>query len=192
MLASMCGPPTMSRGKLPNQSVPRSKKCGNFRLNTVLEQSTLSFSRRGQSNGYKFLTVSTRAMTRTQARDQASEPNPYTSPVTPPAISGSPRPAVSKHPKSGMQLIIAVVCCLWILSCTLWFCAAIYEVIRFTLLQDAYGPHTSVFRNAYLTSAAIAFLLGVPAAIVLFRIRLPYMRNQPNARSADKANAKAG
>ena len=130
-------------------------------------------------------------MTRTQARDQASEPNPYTPPVTPPAISRWPRPAVSKHPKSGVQLIISVVCCLWILFCTLWFCAAIYELIRFTLLQDAYGQHTSVFRTAYLKSAAIAFLLGVPAAIVFFRIRLPYMRNQADARSADKANSKA-
>ena len=122
---------------------------------------------------------------------RASEPNPYTPPGTPTAISRWPRPAGSKQPKSGVQLVVAVVCCLWGLFCTLWFCAAIYELIRFTLLQDAYGQHTSAFRTAYLTSAAMAFLLGLPAAIVLFRIRLPYMRNQANARSADKATAKA-
>ena len=88
-----------------------------------------------------------------------------------------------------MQLIIAVVCCFWILFCSLWFCAAIYELIRFTLLQDAYGQHTSVFRTAYVTSAAIAFLLGVPAAIVLFRIRFHYMRDEADDRSVDKAKA---
>jgi hypothetical protein len=122
---------------------------------------------------------------------RASEPNPYTPPVTKPATSRWPRSAGSKQPQSGVQLVVAVVCYLWGLFCTLWFCAAIYELIRFTVLQDAYGSHTTAFRTAYLTSAAIAFLLGLPAAIVLFRIRLPYMRNQANARSADKAKSKA-
>ncbi len=130
-------------------------------------------------------------MTTTEALDRASEPNPYTPPVTPPAISRSLSPAVPKRPKSGVQLVIAVVCCLLILFCTLWFCAAIYELIRFTGLQDAYGQHTSVFRTAYVTSAAIAFLLGVPAAIVLFRIRFHYMWDEADDRSVDKAKAKA-
>ncbi len=92
-------------------------------------------------------------------------------PHAPPAASRTQRPAAPKRPKSGVQLIIAVVCGLWILSCTLWFCAAIYELIRFTLLQDAYGQHTSVFRTAYATSAAIAFVLGVAGVIVFFEIR---------------------
>ena len=98
---------------------------------------------------------------------RAIEPNPY----TPPAISGSSRPAVSKRPKTSVQRIIAAVCCLWLLFCTLWFCAAIYELIFFTVLQDAYGQHTSVFRTAYATSATMAFLFGAPAAIVFFRMQ---------------------
>lgn len=98
----------------------------------------------------------------------APEPNPYTPPVTPSAISKPRRSGVSKRPVSGLQLMIAVVCGLWGLFCTIWFGAAMYELIGFTLLQDAYGQNTPMFRNSYVKSAATALLLGVPAAIVLF------------------------
>ena len=120
-------------------------------------------------------------MTTTEASDRASEPNPYTPPGTPPAKSRWPSRTVPTRPKSGVQIAIAVACCLLILFCTLWFFAAVYELIRFTVLQDAYGPHTPAFRAAYAKSAATAFLLGVPAAIVLFRSRFHYVRDAERA-----------
>ena len=112
-------------------------------------------------------------------------PAPESNPYTPPAISGSSRPAVSKRSKTGLQLVIAVVCCLWLLFCTLWFCAAMYELIGFTLLQDAYGQNTPKFRMAYVKSAAIAFLLGVPAAIILFRLQLRLREYRYSKNSSD-------
>ena len=68
-------------------------------------------------------------------------------------------------------MILTLVCWSWIGLCTLWFCAAMYELMRFTLLQDAYGQHTAVFRTAYAKSAVIAFILGLPAIIAIHRIR---------------------
>jgi hypothetical protein len=68
-------------------------------------------------------------------------------------------------------MIVALVCWIWIGLCALWFCAAMYELIRFTLLQDAYGQHTAVFRAAYGKSAVIALILGLPATIAIHRIR---------------------
>ena len=98
---------------------------------------------------------------------RAFESNLY----VPPTASKSRSPAASKGSKSGVRLVVSAICCLWSLLCTLWFCAAMYELIRFTMLDDAYGQHTSVFRMAYAKSAAIAILLGVPTAIVFFRIQ---------------------
>jgi hypothetical protein len=68
-------------------------------------------------------------------------------------------------------MILTLVCWIWIGLCALWFCAAMYELIRFTLLQDAYGQHTAAFRAAYARSAVIAFIVGLPATIAIHRIR---------------------
>ena len=133
----------------------------------------------------------TRTMTLTKARDRASKMRIHIRRrLRRQRYRVAKSGCVSWHPTSCVQDVIAVVCCQRILPEPV-FLHAIDELIRFTLLQDAYGQHTSVFRTAYLTSAAIALLLGVPAAIVLFRNRLHYMRNQADNTSAGKTDAKA-
>ena len=96
--------------------------------------------------------------------------NPYTPPDE--VVGQRNPPNVAMHPRrNGLRRMVAAACWVWMALCAFWFFAAVYELVNFTVLRDAYGPNTPQFRASYAGSAVSAVCAGFPAVVVLLWLR---------------------